>query len=58
MTQSLIGSWMKEITAGYAPPRAEAPGIPLPLRPKRVLKSSRIPMVVFKMIELEKIEEL
>ena len=49
---------MKEITAGYAPPRAEAPGIPLPLRPKRVLKSSRIPMVVFKMIELEKIEEL
>jgi len=28
---------MKEITAGYAPPRAKAPGIPLPLLPKRVL---------------------
>ena len=38
MTQSLTGSWMKEITAGHAPPRAKAPGIPLPLLPKRVLR--------------------
>ena len=30
MTQSLTGSWTKEITAGYAPPASEETGIRYP----------------------------
>jgi hypothetical protein len=37
MTQSLTGSWMKEITAGYAPPASEETGIRYPC-PRRVLR--------------------
>jgi len=40
MTQSLTGSWMKEITAGYAPPASEETGIRYPC-PRRVL--NRLP---------------
>ena len=39
MTQSLTGSWTKEITAGYAPPASEETGIRYPC-PQRVLKCS------------------
>jgi len=33
MTQSLTGSWTKEITAGYAPPASEEAGIRYPCAP-------------------------
>ena len=33
MTQSLTGSWTKEITAGYAPPASEETGIRYPCPP-------------------------
>ena len=39
MMLSLTGYWTKEITAGHAPPMTKAPGIPLPLLPKRVLNA-------------------
>ena len=40
MTQSLTGSWTKEITAGYAPPASEETGIRYPC-PQRVLEIER-----------------